>query len=305
MYVFEDFEVGRTGTFGGREVTADALADFAESVGFPAGSPAAIRWFAVALQLRMIVDDLLNKSSSQGAPGLEDAQWHADVAVGDVLEVRYQVLERRQGRSRPEIGFVRLQFDTVNRQDAIVLSVRQWMMFGIRTALPAASPDLSTPAPAHYFPPRERGDLVRAEQPWRGWDDPVAGLASDTGSYRFMASDIQAFAQAFDPQPFHVSESAAKRSLFGALCASGLHSVVVCAALADGGPWHEGPKGLKNLRWHRPVFAGERLWYRSVVESVVRSGDCHAIQWVHRKDQGLDSMHRVVLEFEDQVGVRV
>ena len=45
--------------------------------------------------------------------------------------------------------------------------------------------------------------------------------------HTFTADEIKAFAQRFDPQPFHLDEKAAERSHFGALCASGWHTAAV------------------------------------------------------------------------------
>ena len=44
------------------------------------------------------------------------------------------------------------------------------------------------------------------------------------GLFRLTRAEIIAFAQAFDPQPFHLDDAAAERSYFGRLCASGLHT---------------------------------------------------------------------------------
>ncbi len=39
-----------------------------------------------------------------------------------------------------------------------------------------------------------------------------------------LREEIVAFAERYDPQPFHLDEAAAARSYFGRLCASGLHT---------------------------------------------------------------------------------
>ena len=53
------------------------------------------------------------------------------------------------------------------------------------------------------------------------FEDLRVGERYEVGRHTFTAEDIKAFAVRFDPQPFHVDEDAAKRSHFGALCASG------------------------------------------------------------------------------------
>ncbi len=44
------------------------------------------------------------------------------------------------------------------------------------------------------------------------------------GTFRLTRADIIAFAERYDPQPFHLDDAAAAHSYFGRLCASGLHT---------------------------------------------------------------------------------
>lgn len=103
-----------------------------------------------------------------------------------------------------------------------------------------------------------------------------AGEAVPIGAYEFTAERIVEFASEFDPHFFHVDPEKAKQSLFGGLCASGWH---VCSAAmkcnvanifeqnarirADGGtPPKLGPSpGIRNLKWLKPVFAGDTVTY--------------------------------------------
>jgi len=100
------------------------------------------------------------------------------------------------------------------------------------------------------------------------------------GSHTFTAADIKAFATRFDPQLFHVDEAAAASSHFGALCASGWHTASIWmrlmvayrrreieAARARGEPVAAmGPAlGFRDLRWQKPVYAGDTIDYASEV----------------------------------------
>jgi acyl dehydratase len=100
------------------------------------------------------------------------------------------------------------------------------------------------------------------------------------GRHTFKADEIKAFATRFDPQPFHVDESAAERSHFGALCASGWHTAVAWmrlmvdhrrnmaeAARARGEPVASiGPAlGFRDLKWLKPVYVGDTIEYLSEV----------------------------------------
>ncbi|EKF17233.1 MaoC family dehydratase [Nitratireductor pacificus] len=101
------------------------------------------------------------------------------------------------------------------------------------------------------------------------------------GTHRFTADEIKTFARAFDPQPFHVDEEEARRSVFGALCASGWHTCAMWMrynlkglARLGPGPWDgpgEAPEfgpspGFSDLKWPKPVYAGDAItFYRAVV----------------------------------------
>jgi acyl dehydratase len=111
-------------------------------------------------------------------------------------------------------------------------------------------------------------------------EDIKVGHRRELGTFTFTAESIKAFAREFDPQPFHLDEEAGRASLFGGLAASGWHVASVCMKLlvADGMRAQDaarargdavaisGPSpGFRDLRWIRPVLAGDTLTYTSEV----------------------------------------
>lgn len=109
-------------------------------------------------------------------------------------------------------------------------------------------------------------------QPKFYWEDFPQGHVSEFGGITVLKDDIIRFASEFDPQPFHLDEAAAKASLFGGLCASGWHTCslamrMMCDAyLLDSSSL--GSPGLENIRWLKPVFAGDTVHIRlTVLES--------------------------------------
>ena len=101
------------------------------------------------------------------------------------------------------------------------------------------------------------------------WEDFAVGSASELGRHTFSAEEILAFGRQFDPQPYHSDAAAAKASPFGGLIASGWH---VCAAgmrmLTEQilGRTHTlGSPGVENVRWLKPVRAGDTIRYSRVV----------------------------------------
>jgi acyl dehydratase len=101
------------------------------------------------------------------------------------------------------------------------------------------------------------------------------GETVSLGSHTFGAEEIKAFAQKFDPQPFHLDEEKAAASVFGGLCASGWHTISMwmkynAASFADtierskawGEPVEYGPAaGLRDLKWTKPVYVGDTITY--------------------------------------------
>jgi acyl dehydratase len=117
----------------------------------------------------------------------------------------------------------------------------------------------------------------------RFFEDMTIGQRRDVGSFTFTAESIKTFAAQFDPQRFHLDEEAGRNSLFGGLAASGWHVGSVCMKLlvadtqrlmkeaaARGeeiAVWGPSP-GFRELRWIRPVLAGDVVRFASEIESL-------------------------------------
>jgi len=104
------------------------------------------------------------------------------------------------------------------------------------------------------------------------WEDFRIGERSEMGRHTFNEPEIIAFGKQFDPQPFHVDPEAARRSPFGGLIASGWHTCAVGMRLMVehyiGRTVSLGSPGIENVRWLKPVRAGDTLIYsRTVIES--------------------------------------
>jgi acyl dehydratase len=108
------------------------------------------------------------------------------------------------------------------------------------------------------------------------------GRRREIGSFIFTAENIKKFAAQFDPQRFHLDEEEGRKSLFGGLAASGWHVGSVCMkllvangqrqiqeAIARGekvAVWGPSP-GFRDLRWLKPVLAGDTIAYATEVAS--------------------------------------
>jgi acyl dehydratase len=105
-------------------------------------------------------------------------------------------------------------------------------------------------------------------------DDLKVGQRFTTASHAMNAAEIKTFAAQFDPQPFHLSEEAAKGTLFGALAASGWHTAAVTMRLlVETGPRLAGGVigASGEVKWPRPTRPGDILHVESEVVAVTPS----------------------------------
>jgi acyl dehydratase len=114
------------------------------------------------------------------------------------------------------------------------------------------------------------------------FEDLEIGGRREIGSFTFTAEAIKKFAAQFDSQRFHLDEEEGRKSLFGGLAASGWHVGSVCMkllvangqrrmqeAIARGekvAVWGPSP-GFRDLRWLRPVLAGDTITYATEIAS--------------------------------------
>jgi len=98
------------------------------------------------------------------------------------------------------------------------------------------------------------------------WEDFAPGSAREFGATTVTREAVLSFAGQFDPQPFHLDDAAAEKSLFGKLSASGWHTcamtmrMTVDAVLLQSSSL--GSPGLDNIRWQQPVYPGDVLSVR-------------------------------------------
>lgn len=102
------------------------------------------------------------------------------------------------------------------------------------------------------------------------YEDFEVNSSYEFGEYHVTEEEILQFASMYDPQPFHLSDEAAKKTLFGGLCASGWHTgAMAMRMIVDNMPKGEsgglGSPGIDELRWTKPVFPGDILHMKTTV----------------------------------------
>lgn len=101
------------------------------------------------------------------------------------------------------------------------------------------------------------------------------GQVQEFGAYEVTKDEVIEFASKYDAQFFHLDEEAAKKSLFGGLCASGWHTCAMTMAMMvenmDKAGRSLGSPGIDSLRWLKPVYPGEVLSVRMEVLELTAS----------------------------------
>ena len=143
------------------------------------------------------------------------------------------------------------------------------------------------------------------------------GTTVELGTYTFAPETIVAFARKYDPQPFHLSEETAKGSVFGRLCASGWHTAAAwmkcnLAARMGADQWTgPGPEpefgpspGFRNLKWLKPVYAGETVSYTRTALDHRPLASRPGWRVLTMRGEGFDSTGDKVIEFDSAVLVK-
>jgi acyl dehydratase len=127
-------------------------------------------------------------------------------------------------------------------------------------------------------------------------EDFTVGHTFRSGRLRIDTEQIKTFAAAFDPQPFHLDETAAKATFFGGLVASGWHTAAVTMRLQveQGLPIAGGIIGIGGeLSWPKPTRPGDTLQVLSEVKAVIPSRS--------RPDRGVVRMRSETRNQRDEV----
>ncbi len=148
MIYFEDLEVGSKTDFGTYEVTREEVIEFArkydpqpfhlsdeEAARTHFGRLAASGWHTAAMTMAVIARHVTKEGQAGlGSPGIDCLRWTKPVYPGDTLHVSGTITEKRESRSRPEMGSFRTH-TVVNNQDGVqVMSFTSIVLIGRRPA---------------------------------------------------------------------------------------------------------------------------------------------------------------------------
>lgn len=107
------------------------------------------------------------------------------------------------------------------------------------------------------------------------FEDLSLGMRFKSGTVQVSEHDIKQFAAKFDPQPFHLDDDAAQKTIFKGLAASGWHTAAIAMSLAvqtrPFGPHPLIGLGVDGLRWMMPVRPGDILFVEGEVVGLTPS----------------------------------
>jgi len=122
-------------------------------------------------------------------------------------------------------------------------------------------------------------------------EDFAPGQKFASGRLSVEKDSIKRFALEFDPQPFHLDDSAAAKTIFGGLAASGWHTAALTMRLLVESELQPMGgivgAGFDEFRWPRPVRPGDELHLEIEVLEVRPSKS--------RPDQGLIKVRTTTL----------
>lgn len=135
MIYLEDLEVGVETIFGSYEVTREEVLEFAgkyDPQPFHLSDEAAAQtyfgrlsasgWHTGAMTMAVIARYMVdNELACLGSPGIDELRWLKPVYPGDTLSVRGTILDKRESRSRPEMGSFRTDTVALNQHDVPVI----------------------------------------------------------------------------------------------------------------------------------------------------------------------------------------
>lgn len=115
---------------------------------------------------------------------------------------------------------------------------------------------------------------------WRGkpfyFEDYQVGQQHPTETHFVDKAEIISFAEQWDPQPWHVDEAAAKKSMFGGLTACSAHIFALFSMISP--KWASGAVqqplaslGFDAMQMHKPLYAGDTIHCISHIELARRS----------------------------------
>ncbi len=273
---WEDFSVGQTFHFGHNEISRDEIVRFArlyDPQPFHIDEQAAkltmldglaaSGWHVCTIFMRMLDEGLLSRCQSAGIDMIDEVQWRVPVRPNDQLRCRVTCLDMHPNSGKLGYGLCAFYCEVINSHAHTVMTWRLQLKLVSRDGINAqcaAIPTSITRASSVTRRPKEHAINY--------FEDVHPGDDIALGSYTLSLERIQAFKNNYGHQPIHPDAK------LGHVSASGWHLTSIWMQrlvqyYSREAHWLKssgcevpqlGPSpGVKNLRWHRPVYEGDTL----------------------------------------------
>jgi acyl dehydratase len=136
MKYLDDFKEGFSETTGSYKVTEDEIVAFARAYdpqpihtdkAFAEkglfGGLIASGWQSCGIAMRLLVDHVIKDVAVVASPGVDEIRWLLPVRPGDVLHLKWTIVDIRHSTTKPDRGIVRAQSDLINQKDETVMNL--------------------------------------------------------------------------------------------------------------------------------------------------------------------------------------
>lgn len=316
----EDFSVGDMIVGEPLTVTRDDIVGFAKDFDFQpfhldeaaaettfAGRLIGSGWHTAALGMRLLQQGPFRGGSSLGAPGIDELRWLAPVLPGDALTLTFRVAGLRDSATKPGLGFVTAELALGNQRAETVLTQRFTFMLARRGTdpAPAAGGDRRAGAgrraggcrdPALPAGCRDRGRARPGRLPVhrRGDRGLRAGLRSAGLPPRPRRGQAQPFRRPLRLRLAHdrrLHEPDAHDPRPGRR----LHGQPRAGAGGRALP------GFKNLRWLKPVYAGDTVRFSAKLTDKRASASRPGWGLAFARNTGVNQRGEAVFAFDSAV----
>ena len=94
----------------------------------PYGGLIACGWHTCSIIMRLMCDNFLINTASIGAPGVDNLRWLLPLRPGDSIKGFWQVLEKRESKSKPNLGIIKAKVKGINVKEQCLITMEPTIM---------------------------------------------------------------------------------------------------------------------------------------------------------------------------------
>ena len=136
LYFWEDFQVNKKINLGTYKFTKNEIIKFGKkfdpqyfhidpelSIKSEYKGLIASGWHTCSAIMNLMCNKFLNNTNTLGSPGLSNLKWLYPVRPGDKITGYWIVTEKRESKSKQNLGIIKLNISGINQNKVIVLSM--------------------------------------------------------------------------------------------------------------------------------------------------------------------------------------